>query len=883
MNARYGIIYASWIASAMLSALSARADLIAYDGFWDVEGGTVYNSQLHNTDTGYGWTGKWVVTAESNLKYSNVVPVSDGYSYPGLETAGGRCKWNGSGNGRRHYAKRSFAVPDGCADGTTLWISFLHYKGDTGRDNAFYLYDGTNSPVRCLAPANGTKKWSFQVGDQTVATQVSCDKKINLVLLRIDFKAGNDDVYMWAGTALDLSAEPSVDTAAASLIGAADFTVDALEARGGQYTTDYWDEFRIGETFFDVTKASPPRIRPQAATDVGATSATLNATLEAGGFSNASIYVYWGETDGGNDPLAWEFSAKICDATDNGMVSTNIAVAANTAYVCRFYAVNDYGESWSPDVQSFSTKSISIETLDSDGDETIDNTLAFRVSRSADSVGSPLSVNVGLSGTAVNGEDYEAIDNPLTVEIGAEDTYVDIVVTPKQDIVVESDETVVATLLPGSYVIGVSSVASATLHDVVIPGAPTNIWIGSGSASLDANWSLGHAPTSEETVLLDGYSRADMTWDASASPTVAEWLQLGHYTGTVTVDTRYEGAFTELSVTGDVTVNGGAMTHVAHANNTTRQYCLRLDIGGNLAVGPGGAIHADGKGFYATRGPGLAKEQNGGAYGGTGGVYNTTPTGTNTYGSVLLPVDPGSGGARNASAGGAVLVDVAGSTFLDGVLRANGGSGGVGSGGSVLLRTATLAGDGLVSANGGSGDSDSAGGGGRVAVYVGDGTGIGNVSLVAEGGKSSRDNSNRRGGAGTVYLQTAADSAGGGTVRIDSPSDLALSKYAFTDLPAAWSGTYGNYDYTYAENLSKTTWVIGNSKLQLQGDVSLWSLSLSDTATLVLNGHTLQLSEMSIAGTRIHDGVYTSDDLDHVTGEGTIEIRDRSCTILLLL
>ena len=76
-----------------------------------------------------------------------------------------------------------------------------------------------------------------------------------------------------------------------------------------------------------------------------------------------------------------------------------------------------------------------------------------------------LTVDFALGGTATSGSDYSAAPaSPLTIPAGA--TSATITVTPIDDSVVESAETVVATLIAGTgYEIGTPSTATVTIAD----------------------------------------------------------------------------------------------------------------------------------------------------------------------------------------------------------------------------------------------------------------------------------------------------------------------------------------------------------------------------------------------------------------------------------
>ena len=92
------------------------------------------------------------------------------------------------------------------------------------------------------------------------------------------------------------------------------------------------------------------------------------------------------------------------------------------------------------------------------------NTGQFTVTRTGGTT-TALTVTYALGGTATIGSDYSAApSSPLTIPIGV--TSATITVTPIDDSVVESAETVVATLLTGTgYTVGTPNSASVTIAD----------------------------------------------------------------------------------------------------------------------------------------------------------------------------------------------------------------------------------------------------------------------------------------------------------------------------------------------------------------------------------------------------------------------------------
>lgn len=167
----------------------------------------------------------------------------------------------------------------------------------------------------------------------------------------------------------------------------------------------------------------------------------------------------------------------------------------------------------------------------------------------------------------------------------------------------------------------------------------------------------------------------------------------------------------------------------------------------DLRVDTGSAISADAQGYVSGQGPGAgvsdgnAHTGSGGGSGGVGGRGgDDLHPGGLAYGDAFAPADLGSGGgatrAPGGRGGGAITVNVLGTLTLDGVISANGNIGanvpcgsaasGGGSGGSIHVTAMALTGTGLLRANGGAGgvggcfpttgDDGGGGAGGRIAV-----------------------------------------------------------------------------------------------------------------------------------------------------------------------
>ena len=240
--------------------------------------------------------------------------------------------------------------------------------------------------------------------------------------------------------------------------------------------------------------------------------------------------------------------------------------------------------------------------------------------------------------------------------------------------------------------------------------------------------------------------------------------------GTVKVSSK-------LTVTGDLTLNSGVA--VRPVSNGT----LHLVVNGNLTAKEGVSIDMTGMGYGLARGPdGATNESSGGTHGGWGTTTGRAENGVKPYGSIVDPLTYGTGGLQDnsgnsSSGGGVVRIEVGGALTMDGSIRANGKDFNhyAGAGGSVNITAASLSGgeNAVIEANGGKASNGTTGAaGGRIAVKLtGEGADFSGYlgAMTAYGFcKGMAGETTKRGAAGTVYRQTAAQGATGGTLIVDN-------------------------------------------------------------------------------------------------------------------
>jgi hypothetical protein len=366
-------------------------------------------------------------------------------------------------------------------------------------------------------------------------------------------------------------------------------------------------------------------------------------------------------------------------------------------------------------------------------------------------------------------------------------------------------------------------------------------WVGTGNWSQPANWAAtsggtggAGVPSGSDDVFFDGNGTGSATVDTGAG--------FGGSVASVTVSSGYAATVTQnrdLSVGANFALRAGTWRFTAGTpaalsvgndmvvSNATI-FCERVSTSGegvgrvftvlgNLTVHLNGAFNAEGLGFDGGAGPGRGGgfAEPGASHGGRGAHYlygSALLESRMTYGAPTRPISLGSGGANQSppqrSRGGGAIKLVVGGTFdLRGTVNADAETyswnAGGGAGGSVWIAADAIQGDGIVSARGKAHthQSTASGGGGRIAVYSGNGFGA--LRLRAyDGGNAIR------GGAGTIYLQGPADVDGKGTLIVDNNGMTSLpgcvtvipagQTWAFSTLVLTNAGFLGVVGNTYA-------------------------------------------------------------------------------------
>jgi len=277
-----------------------------------------------------------------------------------------------------------------------------------------------------------------------------------------------------------------------------------------------------------------------------------------------------------------------------------------------------------------------------------------------------------------------------------------------------------------------------------------------------------------------------------------------------------------VTVTGSVNVaTGGLVTHTGPTIVTAvdvENAGVELAVGGDVNVAASGAISANGTGFSAQRGYSGGR---GPAHGGLG-----SHEGGEVYGSLASPTNWGTGG-QYSSGGGRIRIAAAGTVRTDGAISADGSAGDrSGSGGSVWITCAALAGTGRVSADGGR-LSEQAwyAGGGRVAVETTTAAGTNAwTGVVRALGGNTGVGGTYEAGCGSVYWKLA-----------DEPFGTAW--YA----PGARGTTLGGVRSDAPRVARNVKVVLDGVSATLKGDWMLRDLDLRGKASLALEDKVLTI------------------------------------------
>jgi len=253
------------VTSSVVSVVPDFGGLLAYEGF----SYGASSSDIGGTSGGFGWANAWVTYnggSSQTLSNSLVAGGNSPSSYDVHSVDGSLFIPNASRKGRYFdctpvgtFGLHGYVNANGDigADGKTLYLSFLQQPNGTAKFYEFELHrndlgDGgrmggigndtadNHVHLRIETPPGGTST-QYDLGNGSTG--------VNCYVIRIDFKAGNDDVFIYRNPTS--ATEPVVATLTVS--NAADMSFDGISfAAYVSNSTVKHDEVRAGMTWADV-------------------------------------------------------------------------------------------------------------------------------------------------------------------------------------------------------------------------------------------------------------------------------------------------------------------------------------------------------------------------------------------------------------------------------------------------------------------------------------------------------------------------------------------------------------------------------------------------------------------------------------------------------
>lgn len=309
------------------------------------------------------------VTYQANTRYTLTVAVGN---RPGTTSAGNDSRYLLADSTGVIYATGSFNAQANVASGTFA-------------DAPALVFDTPNTPaavgktIRILLQARGVNRSHFDnirldatslvaPGGATVANLTADSITTTTATIGGEITntgVGAPSVTMFHGTSngglnpgawQNSVALPGTHTGtfSTSIGGLAPGTVYWFTARATNAAGSSWV---LNSSTFE-TLPLPPVVAHLPPTSLGATTATLGATITSGGTTQPATTIYYGTTDGGTNPAAWSASVALPAGSGNQTAAVSGLVSGAT-YFFRAISSNPGGSTWAPASGSFTTLVVS--------------------------------------------------------------------------------------------------------------------------------------------------------------------------------------------------------------------------------------------------------------------------------------------------------------------------------------------------------------------------------------------------------------------------------------------------------------------------------------------------------------------------------------------
>lgn len=321
---------AGLLAVLLLVPSASHAAQMAYEGFDYATG----SSNLTGMSGGSGWAAAWqtvnngsadviggsLTAGSSSATGYDARSIGNSVNLPNnrrvgrfLDTSsGGPFSLRGYRDGNGYVGK----------DGTTIYISFMQQPNDV---SAYYEFEfhrgdlGDGGRIGGIGNDSGTNNVNLRAPNNTQSAIGAGTAGVNFYVVRIDFKPGNDDVYVYRNPTS--ATEPGVPTLTKLAVADMSFNGISFGAFNNSRTVAH-DEVRLGQTWSDVTlpvNAAPTIVSQPRASTTALAGGAVSLTAAANGFPEPTYQWYKGST-----PLSGQ--------TGTSLVLTNLQAGDAGAY-----------------------------------------------------------------------------------------------------------------------------------------------------------------------------------------------------------------------------------------------------------------------------------------------------------------------------------------------------------------------------------------------------------------------------------------------------------------------------------------------------------------------------------------------------------------------
>jgi fructan beta-fructosidase len=293
------------VTSAVMNAFADLGGLLAYEGF----NYTLFASDIAGANGGFGWDGAWInLGGNASSTGSNSLPA--GSNAPaGFDSRSRDGSLSVASNSRKgrfldctptgNFALHGYLDASGNigADGKTLYLSFLQQLSDVLQFYEFEFKRGAlDDSGRIAGIGNDTSDSSVHFrtesspgGASTFLNLGPGSTNVAFYVVRIDFKAGNDDLFVYRNPTT--TGEPASATLTASNLADLSFDGVSVAAYLNEVTVSH-DELRFGMSWNDVVGTTVSQLRLSQRTN------TTSSLLVAGS-PNCDFAVQAAETPAG--------------------------------------------------------------------------------------------------------------------------------------------------------------------------------------------------------------------------------------------------------------------------------------------------------------------------------------------------------------------------------------------------------------------------------------------------------------------------------------------------------------------------------------------------------------------------------------------------------